>query len=80
MQEAGLLGLIRHPNVLLIMTICLHPPALITEFCGWGSLYDVIAYAHNSKDPIVALPWLRRSALGVTMLSAYLEISHTYAC
>jgi serine/threonine protein kinase len=41
-QEVGILGNLRHPNVVLFMGVCLSPPAVVTEYCPLGSLYDVL--------------------------------------
>ena len=59
-QEAGILARLRHPNVLLGMAYCLDPPAIITDFCKQGSLWDVIEEAGQSPNAQEKLPWLRR--------------------
>lgn len=41
-QEVGILATLRHPNVVLFMGVCLSPPAIVTEYCPLGSLYDVL--------------------------------------
>jgi hypothetical protein len=41
-QEVGILATLRHPNVVLFMGVCLAPPAVVTEYCPLGSLYDVL--------------------------------------
>eukprot|EP00741_Cyanophora_paradoxa_P023728 tig00021616_g22919.t1 len=43
-KEVGVLASLRHPQIILFMAACTRPPdlAIVTEFCGRGSLWDVI--------------------------------------
>ena len=50
----------RHPNVVLLMGLCLNPPCLITEFCPRGSLYDVLRKARRDPTFEQQFDWCRR--------------------
>jgi hypothetical protein len=49
-QEAKMLAAIRHPNVLSFLGICTTPPALISEYCARGSLFDTLRQARLSPS------------------------------
>lgn len=50
--EAALLAGLRHPCVLRFMGVCVMPPALVTEWCARGSLWDVLC--QGRKDSATA--------------------------
>ncbi len=50
LQEAKMLAAIRHPNVLSFLGICTTPPALISEYCARGSLFDTLRQARLSPS------------------------------
>lgn len=39
-----------HPNIVLLMGVCLKPPAIITELCETGSLDQVLARVSSSAE------------------------------
>lgn len=43
--------------------LCLLPPALITEYCARGSLYDCLSAAKNDPAAATRLTWARRLAM-----------------
>eukprot|EP00884_Botryococcus_braunii_P012358 jgi/Botrbrau1/21122/Bobra.0061s0017.1 len=59
-HEARLMSTIRHPNVLMLMGLCLERPCLITELCSKGSLADLLAKAHAQASMAAHMGWLRR--------------------
>lgn len=44
LEEVVVLSKLRHPNILLFMAACAHPPNLciVTEFCHGGNLYNAL--------------------------------------
>ena len=58
--EAGLLAAMRHPNIVGFVGISTSPPAIITELCDRGSLFDVLKAAR--RDP---LPWRLRLRMAI---------------
>lgn len=50
-REAAILGEVRHPNVVLLMGVSLRAPnlCLLLEWCGGGSLHDLL---HRSKSDL----------------------------
>lgn len=47
-HELSLLASFRHPNLVLLMGVCVEAPlAIVTEFCSKGSLYDCL---HKKKS------------------------------
>lgn len=64
-KEAELMASLRHPNIIQFLGVCLMPPcypAIITEWCGRGSVYDVLNAAQHSSGGQLAqyLSWKRR--------------------
>lgn len=47
--QVSIMAAIRHPNVVLLMGLCLNPVCVVSEFCARGSLSDVIKKAATSK-------------------------------
>jgi len=60
-KEAGLMAspAFRHPNIVQILGISLHPPAIITEFCERGSLTHALQEAKASPSIANELTWAR---------------------
>eukprot|EP00887_Chlorella_sp_A99_P003664 scaffold7.g3664.t1 len=56
-KEAGIMAALRHPNCVLYLGLCVEPPALVMEFCGKGSLLEVINGGGAKLD------WARRLSL-----------------
>lgn len=56
---------IRHPNVAMLMGLCLSPICVVTEFCARGSLTDVLRKA--ASDPVSAqqLDWRKRITMAL---------------
>jgi Protein tyrosine and serine/threonine kinase len=50
----------RHPNVLMLMGVCLERPCIVTELCPKGSLVEVLARAHRQPSMAAHMGWLRR--------------------
>jgi hypothetical protein len=59
-QEAALFSRLRHPNVVQFMALSTSPPAIISEFCSNGSLWDLMHPHSASAQPPVLLDWSRR--------------------
>jgi serine/threonine protein kinase len=64
---------LRHPNVVQFLGHCSNPPAIITEHCARGCLYDVIQRAIHSPDE---LPWSRRLEMALDAAKGMLYL-HT---
>lgn len=67
-EEAGVMAVLRHPNVLAFMGVCTSPVcAILTEHCMRGSLSGVLAAAR--ADPMgeaaAALTWRRRLGMAL---------------
>ncbi len=56
---------IRHPNVVLLMGLCLNPVCVVSEFCARGSLSDVIKKAATSKIFAQLLDWPKRLSMAL---------------
>ncbi|KAI7836883.1 hypothetical protein COHA_009215 [Chlorella ohadii] len=63
--EAAVMSRMRHPNVVQFMGLVAVPPALITEYCSRGSLYDCLATAREQPAAAAQLTWCRRLAMAV---------------
>lgn len=61
LQECQTMMSVRHPNIVLFMGACTkrHNPAIILEYCGNGSLWDVL---RNHNTP---LPWYLRCKIAL---------------
>ncbi|PSC73896.1 Serine threonine-kinase CTR1 isoform A [Micractinium conductrix] len=64
-KEVGLLKNMRHPNIILFMGVVLEPPAVVTEYCARGSLYDLLTAARSSAAMAKALDWPRRIVMAL---------------
>ena len=69
-----MMAAMRHPNVVLFLGICIESPAIITEYCARGSLYEVIQKWNKGKE---VANWLRR--LGM-VLDAAKGMQYLHAC
>ncbi|GMH42677.1 hypothetical protein BSKO_10596 [Bryopsis sp. KO-2023] len=74
-REAGLMLQLRHPHIVLFLGVCLDPPALVTEYCGKGSLFTLLQKANAGVEQAKnSLTWHRiltmahEAALGVHYL------------
>jgi hypothetical protein len=63
--QMGIMASIRHPNVVLFMGVCLEPPCIVTEWCGRGSLYDVLAKGRRNRNLAAQLDWPRRLGMAL---------------
>ncbi|GAB4823440.1 hypothetical protein N2152v2_010486 [Parachlorella kessleri] len=64
-KEAGMLASLRHPNIVSFYGVCPSPPALVTEYCDRGSLYDVLRIARASPEKAAELTFTRRLAMAL---------------
>ena len=69
-----MMAAMRHPNVVLFLGICIESPAIITEYCARGSLYEVIQKWNQGKE---VANWLRR--LGM-VLDAAKGMQYLHSC
>eukprot|EP00884_Botryococcus_braunii_P003847 jgi/Botrbrau1/13463/Bobra.0082s0064.2 len=76
-REAHILSLVRHPNVVMFMGICLQPACLITEWCTLGNLANLIRRAHNEADMSHHLSWPRRLMMAIDIAKGMLVL-HTH--
>ena len=51
---------LRHPNICQFMGVSASPPAMITEYCGKGSLNDLLRAGRGLQDKAQLLTWPRR--------------------
>jgi serine/threonine protein kinase len=77
-EEAALLASLRHPNIVGFMGFCVAPPAIATEYCARGSLYDLLkaAAADDGSAEARELTWARRAALARDAAAGMLHL-HT---
>lgn len=59
-REAGMMASLRHPSIVMYLGVCLEPPAVITEYCGRGSMNDVLRKAKANYSLAMQLDWPRR--------------------
>ena len=59
-QEASMMAALRHPNVVAFLGVCTAPPCVATEYCGRGSLTDVLRGGRASPAKAKQLDWARR--------------------
>lgn len=63
--EVAMMSRMRHPNVVQFMGVVAAPPALITEYCSRGSLYDCLTAAHDQPEAAAQLTWRRRLCMAI---------------
>lgn len=56
---------IRHPNVAMLMGLCLSPICVVTEFCARGSLTDVLRKAASDTVFAQQLDWRKRITMAL---------------
>ncbi|KAI7844427.1 hypothetical protein COHA_002020 [Chlorella ohadii] len=73
--EAALLASLRHPCCVNFFGVTRNPPALVTEYCGRGSVAELLDRARASPAVAAELTWRRRLliALGAADGMAYLH-------
>ena len=71
---------IRHPNVVMLMGLCLSPVCIVTEFCARGSLSDVIRKAASSAVFAQQLDWPRRLTMAMDAAKVSLLILSADLC
>ncbi|PRW58265.1 Serine threonine- kinase CTR1 [Chlorella sorokiniana] len=59
-REASTMAALRHPNIVLFLGLTYSPPAIITEYCSRGSLFDCLRAAAQSPSAAAGLTWTRR--------------------
>ncbi|KAL3138899.1 hypothetical protein ABBQ32_005722 [Trebouxia sp. C0010 RCD-2024] len=72
--EVSIMAAIRHPNVAMLMGLCLSPICVVTEFCARGSLTDVLRKA--ASDPVSAqqLDWRKRITMALDAAKGMLQL------
>jgi hypothetical protein len=71
-QEAGLMSQLHHPNIVLFLGVCEFPPAIVTEWCPRGSLYDVLVKGRIEGGR--ELPWPRRLRMALDAAKGMLHL------
>lgn len=64
-KECQLMAGMRHPNIVQFMGVSAMPPAMVTEYCGKGSLTDVLRGAVANPKQAQMLTWARRLNLAL---------------
>lgn len=64
-REVSLMMGMRHPNVILFLGVTTNPPAVVTEYCSRGSLYDLLKEAHDNETLARQLDWPRRLTIAL---------------
>ena len=65
-----MMAALRHPNVVGFLGVCTTPPCVATEYCGRGSLTDVLRGGRASPAKAKQLDWARRyRELGFRMMA-----------
>ena len=64
-QEVKVISRLEHPNIIKFKGWCMAPPAIVTELCPRGSLYNLLADAKKKKSVANDLNWSRRLSLAI---------------
>ncbi|KAI7835430.1 hypothetical protein COHA_010676 [Chlorella ohadii] len=77
-KECGLMASLRHPNVVLFLGLCYSPPAIVTEYCSRGSLFDCLRAASQAEGAATQLSWTRRLNMALDAAKGVLALhSHS---
>jgi serine/threonine protein kinase len=77
-KECGLMASLRHPNVVLFLGLCYSPPAIVTEYCSRGSLFDCLRAASQAEGAAAQLSWTRRLNMALDAAKGVLALhSHS---
>ena len=70
-QEARILNVLRHPNVIKCFGVSIMPPAvsIVLEFCKYGSLYDVLYKTKKGGSFVPHKKPARENVLGIETIS-----------
>jgi hypothetical protein len=80
-REVSIMAGLRHPCIVLFMGVCLDPPAVVTEFCARGSLYDVLAAAGGGAPALERqLTWARRLNMALDAAKASPSVFLAFCC
>ncbi|KAI7837951.1 hypothetical protein COHA_008256 [Chlorella ohadii] len=69
-KEAGIIAGLRHPNLLQLLGVCMVPPAIITEYCCYGSLSDLLRAARSEPESPLARSLLLPRRLSLALDTA----------
>eukprot|EP00884_Botryococcus_braunii_P013512 jgi/Botrbrau1/22161/Bobra.0206s0084.1 len=58
--EVQVMAATRHPNVVMLLGVCLEGPYLITELCSKGTLADLLSKARAQSSLPAHLKWISR--------------------
>ncbi|KAL4450218.1 hypothetical protein ABPG77_010887 [Micractinium sp. CCAP 211/92] len=72
--EVAVMIRMRHPNVVQFLGLCSLPPALITEYCSRGSLFDCLQAGRADPAAAAQLTWARRLAMAVDAATGLLYL------
>ncbi|KAL4444865.1 hypothetical protein ABPG77_003915 [Micractinium sp. CCAP 211/92] len=62
-QEASVMARMRHPHVVSFLGLCTMPPAILTEYCPRGSVYENLQEGLHSPAAAAELTWRRRLSM-----------------
>eukprot|EP01088_Endostelium_zonatum_P015849 TRINITY_DN4053_c0_g1_i1.p1 TRINITY_DN4053_c0_g1~~TRINITY_DN4053_c0_g1_i1.p1 ORF type:complete len:1808 (-),score=396.61 TRINITY_DN4053_c0_g1_i1:28-5451(-) len=71
-QEASLMTLLHHPNLVQLVGVCLDPFCMLLEFMALGSLYDYIHDMNNQLTPVLILMLGLHIAEGMNFMHTFL--------
>ncbi|KAI7836153.1 hypothetical protein COHA_009983 [Chlorella ohadii] len=73
-RESSVMAALRHPNVVMFLGISYEPPAIISEYCSRGSLFDVLRSASTSEATAASLTWQRRLCMALDAAKGMLAL------
>lgn len=73
-KEVSIMAAIRHPNVAMLMGLCLSPICVVTEFCARASLTDVLRKAASDADFAQQLTWRKRVMMALDAAKGMLQL------
>ena len=73
-QEANIMTNLHHPNIVQFLGVTVFPAALVTEFCGRGSLTSVLQGANGNIQRAAELTWKRRISLAADCVRGMLYL------
>eukprot|EP00884_Botryococcus_braunii_P012353 jgi/Botrbrau1/21118/Bobra.0061s0013.1 len=75
-NEVRVMADTRHPNVLMMLGVCLEWPCLITEMCSKGTLAELLSKARSDPSKVTHMGWMHRLKMAWEIAKGVLHL-HT---
>lgn len=82
LAQVRVMAATRHPNVLMLLGVCLEWPCLVTELCSKGPLADILAKARSEPGRVTSMNWMQRLKMAWEIAKVHVAytVAYTFPC